>query len=182
MNKDMVRVYLGLGANIDNPLTTVARVIGYLQSAPPVRFFKASKLYRTSPVGGVEQPDFINAACCFDTDMPLRSLKDFLKGIEGRFNKVVIEKNGPRAIDIDILLYGDLVQKQEVKRQDDLEIPHPRMFERLFVLVPLSDLTDTVALRKDHETITLSLPDLIQELRVQSADRVEAITEEPNND
>lgn len=135
----MVQVFLGLGANIGDPAATISAVLKILKDNHRLYDFRSSRLYRTSPVGGVAQPDFINAACSFETDIPLFDLLKWTQEIEGHFGKCVITKNGPRTIDIDILAYGEVCVCLPA-----LEIPHPRMLDRLFVLVPLSDITDSI--------------------------------------
>ncbi len=99
---------------------------------PGIRF---SPVYRTTPVGYADQPDFLNAVACVETDQPPSAIHAALQRIEHDLHKATPFRDGPRTIDLDLLLYGD-----ETVDTPDLHIPHPRMHERRFVLQPLMDL------------------------------------------
>lgn len=139
----MARAYISIGSNLKDPIRQVRRGVESL------RFFgevaAVSRFYRTKPWGTVtDQPDFINAVVALDTDRPPRELLNSLKAEEERLGRMASEKWGPRAIDFDILTYGD-----ETVDEYDLRIPHPRMNERAFVLVPLADLDARYASARD---------------------------------
>jgi 2-amino-4-hydroxy-6-hydroxymethyldihydropteridine diphosphokinase len=131
-----VCVYVALGANLDDPQLQVRSAFDELARLPQSALRARSPLYRTPPVGPPGQPDYINAVAALETRLAPRALLDALQGIEcahGRCRDGT--RWGPRPLDLDILLYGD--------RQIDepgLQVPHPRMAGRAFVLVPLADL------------------------------------------
>ena len=103
---------------------------------------RVSSLYRTPPWGKLDQPDFLNAAASVLTSRTPRELLELCLGSEVALKRVRAERFGPRLIDIDILLYGDIAMKEE-----GLEIPHPRMLERAFVLLPLSEIAPDLTIR-----------------------------------
>jgi 2-amino-4-hydroxy-6-hydroxymethyldihydropteridine diphosphokinase len=129
----MARIYLSLGANLGNRARNLYAALRRLQSQ--VRLDQISSLYETEPVGPVEQPWYLNMACSGETTLTPEALLDFVKGIEREIGRQKGIRFGPRLIDIDILLYDDLVVDTE-----RLEIPHPRFHKRGFVLVPLEEL------------------------------------------
>ncbi|MEM1282509.1 MAG: 2-amino-4-hydroxy-6-hydroxymethyldihydropteridine diphosphokinase [Chlamydiota bacterium] len=133
-------VYLGLGGNIGDPIETFKKVFEQLSTQPQITDLEISPLYLTTPVSDIPQDDFINAVCSLKTTLNLEEFKDFLFSLETTMGKRPKKKNAPRIIDIDILFFGT---KRVVLQ--DLHIPHLRWQERLFVLKPLSDLTDHIA-------------------------------------
>lgn len=126
-------VYLGLGANLGDRAATLVAARGRL--APDVQVLACSSLYETAPWGVLEQPPFLNAVCQAQTALSPTALLAYLKAREDELGRVPSFRWGPRAIDIDILLYDDLVLNAE-----QLTVPHPRLHERAFVLVPLKEL------------------------------------------
>lgn len=136
-----VAAFIGLGSNLDNPQAQVRAALGALDRLPGSRVVSSSSLYRTAPVGLREQPDFINAVAQIETELGARALLDALLEIERAQNRVRAEKNGPRTLDLDLLLYGDTVI-----REQDLSVPHPRMHQRAFVLAPLAEIAPGVAI------------------------------------
>ncbi len=114
--------------------TSKARSTG---SLPPRRFARVtvSAVYETTPVGGPPQPDYLNAVVGLDTDRSARQLLDLAQQLEAAAGRVRAERWGPRTLDVDVLLVGD-----ETVHDPDLEVPHPRLAERGFVLAPLADL------------------------------------------
>lgn len=107
---------------------------------PDTRLARMSSLYRSAPVGYIDQPDFINAVALIETALTPRMLLDALLQIEQRLGRVRDFPNAPRTLDLDLILYGDTVCAEPA-----LTIPHPRMHERTFVLVPLAEIApDTV--------------------------------------
>jgi 2-amino-4-hydroxy-6-hydroxymethyldihydropteridine diphosphokinase len=103
-----------------------------------IRLASVSSLYETDPVGFIEQPDFLNAVAQIETEMAPKELLAATREVEQRAGRERTSKWGPRIIDIDILLYGD-----ERVKEDNLEIPHPEMHKRAFVLTPLSEIAPT---------------------------------------
>jgi 2-amino-4-hydroxy-6-hydroxymethyldihydropteridine diphosphokinase len=129
----MATVYLGLGSNLGNRARNIYRALRLLGSR--VRLDKISSLYETEPVGLTEQPWFLNLVCCGETDLSPEALLNLAKTIERQMGRKQGVRFGPRLIDIDILLYDDLVLSTP-----QLQIPHPRLHERAFVLIPLSEV------------------------------------------
>ena len=126
-------VYLGLGANLGDREANLRRAVDLLSQG--VRVLRVSPIYETDPVGYVEQPPFLNTVAEGITAWEPEALLDLAKAIEGQMGREATVRFGPRPIDIDILLYDDLILDSE-----RLTIPHPRLAERAFVLVPLADL------------------------------------------
>ena len=132
----MTRAYVGVGANLGNRQATIARALELLAAEPGVEVAAVSRLRETEPVGYLDQPPFLNGAAAVDTSLPPRALLERLLAIEqalGRRREG--PRFGPRSIDLDLLLYGDL-QVDEPK----LTVPHPRLAQRRFVLEPLAEL------------------------------------------
>ncbi len=132
-----VRCYMSLGSNMGDREENLKTAVRLLRDSGRIRNIESSSLYETEPVGYDDQDDFYNICIGFDTDLKPLELLDLSQAIEKELLRVRTIKNGPRTIDLDILLYGD--RKINTKR---LIVPHERMFERAFVLVPLSELTD----------------------------------------
>ena len=130
-----VTAYIALGSNLDEPATQVAAGFAALAALPESRLRARSSFYRTAPVGYADQPDFINAVGALDTALSPRALLDALLDIELAHGRARTHANAPRTLDLDVLLYGD-VQLDE----PGLTLPHPRMHERAFVLVPLAEI------------------------------------------
>ena len=124
-----MKAVVALGANLENPREAVELAIALLREATDVQ--KVSSLYETEPVGGPEQDNYINAVCVINSDLPALDLLALLHGIEKSMGRVRIEKWGPRIIDLDLIQYGNILSSSE-----ELELPHPRAFERKFVLEP----------------------------------------------
>jgi 2-amino-4-hydroxy-6-hydroxymethyldihydropteridine diphosphokinase len=130
-----VTACIALGSNLEDPREQVRRGFEALATLPQSRLLARSRLYRTSPWGITEQPDFINAAARLETSLTPRALLDALRTIESRAGRVRGVRNGPRVLDLDLLLYGD-----RIVDEPDLVVPHPRLHERAFVLLPLADV------------------------------------------
>lgn len=140
MNAPPAIAFVALGSNLDAPREQVARGMLEIGALPETRLVKRSSLYRTAPVGFLEQPDFINAVVMVETALAPHALLDGLLAIERRHGRVREFTNAPRTLDLDVLLYGDLVLHEH-----GLTLPHPRMHERAFVLQPLAEIApDTV--------------------------------------
>lgn len=128
--------YLGVGSNLGNRQKNIKEAIKKIKALKDAKVLKVSRFMQTKPVGGPSgQPDFLNAALKIQTKIsPLNLLKK-LKIIEKTLGRAKTVRNGPRTIDLDILFYGNkIIQSKE------LTIPHPRMFEREFVLKPLAEI------------------------------------------
>ena len=131
--------YIGIGANLDDPESSVRRAIDCLVTIPDTRLVAASSLYRTAPVGYLDQPDYVNAAAALATTLEPEALLAQLLLIENEFGRRRSIRNAPRTLDLDLLLYGDRSMQSE-----NLTLPHPRMGARAFVLVPLAEIAPEV--------------------------------------
>ena len=134
----MVTAYIGLGANLGDRETNIEQALSELARLD-CRLLKVSSIYETAPVGFSDQPDFLNAVAEIETDLEPRELLAALDTIERRIGREETFKWGPRIIDLDILLYGD-----QILSEDNLEIPHPEMQHRAFVLIPLAEIAPEV--------------------------------------
>jgi 2-amino-4-hydroxy-6-hydroxymethyldihydropteridine diphosphokinase len=131
---------IGLGANLNDPAAQVEYALAELDRLPGTRLLTRSSLYASAPVGYVDQPDFINAVAQVDTSLAPRALLAALLDIEHRHGRERSFRNAPRTLDLDLLLYGNAHFHEE-----GLTLPHPRMSERAFVLLPLLEIApDTV--------------------------------------
>lgn len=129
-------IYIGLGANLGNREANIALAIAALAAEDDIRVRRCSSLYETDPVGGpADQPRYMNAAAELVTDLPPRALLERMLAIEARLGRVRSVPNGPRPIDLDLLLY-----REESINEHDLVVPHPRMWDRPFVLDPLAEI------------------------------------------
>lgn len=131
----MTLAAVALGSNLQDPDAQVRRGLDELAALPGTRLVAQSKLYRTAPVGYVDQPDFVNACALLDTELAPHVLLQALLAVEERHGRVRDLPNGPRTLDLDIVLYGNLAVAEP-----GLTIPHPRAHERAFVLVPLVEV------------------------------------------
>ena len=132
----MTRAYVGVGTNLGDRAAMIRAAIEQLRLEQGVEVVAVSSIRETDPVGLVEQSRFLNAAVALETELSARELLDRLLGIERRLGRTRAgPRFGPRTIDLDLLVYGDA-------RIDEpgLEVPHPRLHERLFALEPLADL------------------------------------------
>jgi 2-amino-4-hydroxy-6-hydroxymethyldihydropteridine diphosphokinase len=129
----MNEIYLGLGSNVGDRLLNLNKAIELLSEK--IQILKKSKIYISKAVGYTDQPDFYNMVLYGKTDLSPEELFNFIKDVEKNAGRVYRFHWGPREIDIDILFYNDLVYKS-----DKLNIPHPRLHERDFVLLPLIEL------------------------------------------
>lgn len=139
-----VTAYVALGANLGDPVATVRTALEALQRIPGTRLLAASSLYRTAPLGLKNQPDFINAVAALSVDatvLPAPALLERLFALEADFGRVRSIRNAPRTLDLDLLLYGD-----ERYDEPELTLPHPRIAERAFVLVPLAAIAPALVI------------------------------------
>ncbi|APG06268.1 2-amino-4-hydroxy-6-hydroxymethyldihydropteridine diphosphokinase [Luteibacter rhizovicinus DSM 16549] len=138
----MVRALIGLGGNLGEVRERLDAAVASLDALPGVAVVARSRFYRTPPWGHIEQPDFVNAAIAVDTSLPPLALLDALLATERAFGRVRDgERWGPRTIDLDLLAYGD-----DVIDDERLAVPHPRIAERAFVLLPLADIASDAVL------------------------------------
>ena len=137
----MIRCHIGLGSNLADPASQLRRALDGLARLPDSRLVDCSPFYGSKPVGPADQPDFINAVAALDTDLPPLTLLDALQRLEQDAGRERLRHWGERTLDLDLLLYGE--QTIEHPR---LTVPHPRMLERAFVLVPLAALTPALTL------------------------------------
>jgi 2-amino-4-hydroxy-6-hydroxymethyldihydropteridine diphosphokinase len=131
----MKNIYVALGSNLNNPIYQVKKVVDHLHNQSDIKILNLSSLYQTKPVGITEQPDFINAVIEIEYHKTPKDLLKLLLDIEKFFGRVRLIKNGPRIIDLDIIIFGNTALNE-----GDLVIPHPRMFERSFVMLPLMEI------------------------------------------
>lgn len=127
--------FIGLGSNLADPGVQVLRAIQALAGLPHTRLLACSSLYRSAPVGYLEQPDFINAVAQLETGLSPRALLDALLEMERTCGRTREFLNAPRTLDLDVLLYGELRHHEH-----GLTIPHPQMHVRAFVLQPLLEI------------------------------------------
>jgi 2-amino-4-hydroxy-6-hydroxymethyldihydropteridine diphosphokinase len=131
----LTRAYLALGSNLGERQAALQQAVDGLAALPDVTVVAVSPVYETSPVGGPEQPDYLNAVVAIETEASPRRLLEVAQQLEAAAGRVRGVRWGPRTLDVDVLLVGD-----ELVDDDDLVVPHPRMWERAFVMVPLADL------------------------------------------
>lgn len=130
-----VVAFLGLGSNLGDRLANLQAAIEAMQTEPGLRVTVSSRVWETTPVGGPPQPDYLNAVIRVETDLSARDLLDVARRVEARLGRVRKERWGARTLDVDILLFDE-----ERIDESDLVVPHPRMAERAFVLLPLLEL------------------------------------------
>jgi 2-amino-4-hydroxy-6-hydroxymethyldihydropteridine diphosphokinase len=162
-----VTAYMGLGSNVDAEVNLRAAV-ALLRAQPQWRLTALSPVYRTPPWGPVPQDDFLNAVVALETALAPEALLDALLASEaarGRDRSAAAVRWGPRTLDLDLLLHGDTVLASE-----RLTLPHPRLHERAFVLVPLCDLAPTLR----HPVLGRSMGELLAELSQDGIVRVDA--------
>lgn len=131
----MVRSYVALGSNLDNPIKQIKTAFIELAALPKTKMMQVSDLYQNPPMDYLDQPDFVNAVMQIETDLSAEELLHHINQIEDDHQRVRVRQNGPRTLDLDLLLYGD-----EIISSPSLQVPHPRMKERVFVIYPLAQI------------------------------------------
>jgi 2-amino-4-hydroxy-6-hydroxymethyldihydropteridine diphosphokinase len=155
-----VRAFIGLGSNLGDRLANLSDAVGRLAKTDGVTVTRVSRIYETAPVGP-PQPDYLNAVADVRTSLPARVLLEALLAIEADLGRVRGERWGPRVIDLDLLTYG----REEID-EPGLTVPHPRMHERAFVLVPLLELEADPLLPGGRRITSLRLgPGTLAEVR-----------------
>lgn len=128
-----MKAVIALGSNLGNPKENLDLALGLLREATDVK--QVSSYYITKPVGYEDQPDFVNAVCIIETELPAMELLNVLHGIEKAMGRERTIKWGPRTLDLDIIQYGAMLSSAE-----ELTLPHPRAHERKFVLEPWHEI------------------------------------------
>jgi 2-amino-4-hydroxy-6-hydroxymethyldihydropteridine diphosphokinase len=144
--------YVALGSNLGDREATIRGALAELDAAPGVRVVAVSTLVETEPVGYLDPPRFLNGAAALETDLPARELLALLLETERRHGRrrKGVPAQGPRTLDLDLLLYGDAEIDEE-----GLQIPHPRLHERAFVLGPLAELDPALQVPRKGQVQTL---------------------------
>jgi len=140
-------VYIALGANLGDPIKQLLQAIDELAALPHSRLMARSSLYRSRPVGGPVQPDYINAVVRLASALKPRTLLQHCLAIEARHGRQRQQKNAPRTLDLDLLLYDGLIL-----HETGLTVPHPRMHQRSFVLKPLAEIAPQLVI-PGHGTV-----------------------------
>ena len=158
--------YVGIGSNLDGPAGQVRRALAALADVPQTRLVLQSSLFGSRPLGPAAQPDFVNAVAQIETRLSAKDLLATTLHIENLLGRTRTERWAPRVIDIDVLLYGDMRLSTP-----EITVPHPRMYDRAFVLVPLAELAPhllvpTEAGAEPGETVTERAARLQGETRI----------------
>jgi 2-amino-4-hydroxy-6-hydroxymethyldihydropteridine diphosphokinase len=133
--------YVGLGANQCDPRRQLEQALRELDEIERTRLVRSSSFYRSAPVGYINQPDFVNAVAELETGLPAERLLAELQSIEARHGRQRSFANAPRTLDLDLLLFGEALVSEP-----ELTVPHPRMHERAFVLLPLLEIAPDAAI------------------------------------
>ena len=131
----MSKIYIALGSNLEEPSQQIYKAINLIDAIDEISVTQRSSLYKTKPIGKIDQPDFINAAIEVEGNISPENLHTALQDIEIQTGRIRMELNEPRTLDLDILLIDDLIMKTK-----KLTVPHPRMHQRQFVIVPLYEI------------------------------------------
>ncbi len=142
--------YIALGSNLDNPKMQIQDAFAELDEIDSTRLLQTSSLYASAPWGYADQPDFVNAVASVETELSARRLLDELLKIETWHGRERSFANAPRTLDLDIALYGN-----EIVDEERLKIPHPRMHERAFVLMPLAEIAPELVIPGQGAIVTL---------------------------
>jgi len=159
--------FVGLGSNLGERETLIRLALDDIARLPETRLTRVSSLYDTEPVGEVEQSNFLNAVAQIDTGLAPRQLLWNLQLVERRLGRTRTRRWGPRTIDLDLLLFGDVIVDEP-----DLKIPHPELTRRAFVLVPLTELDPLRTHPVTGETLVAQLSRLEAGPRVRRTTRL----------
>lgn len=165
----MQTAYIALGSNLKDPQRQLQQGFAALARLPHTQLVAQSSLYRSAPVGYADQPDFVNAVAAVTTELDPRTLLDALLAIEcehGRVRETPNLPNGPRTLDLDLVLYGE-----QVIDEPGVTVPHPRMAQRAFVIVPLAEIAPGV-LVPGHGCVS----DLLRGVDAGSAIKLKRVT------
>jgi 2-amino-4-hydroxy-6-hydroxymethyldihydropteridine diphosphokinase len=135
------RVLIGLGGNLGDPVASMREALRLIDTDGACEVTQVSSFWRTPPWGKTDQPDFVNACAAVETSLPPQAFLALCLDIEAQLQRIRTERWGPRSIDIDILFFGERTILEE-----GLTVPHPRIAERAFVLVPLAEIAGEVVL------------------------------------
>ena len=160
-----VRAFVALGSNLGDPQATVQAALVALRGLPRSSMVAASSLYLSAPVGLHNQPDFINAVAAIDTQLGADALLEELFAIEARFGRKREFQHAPRTLDLDLLLYGN-----ETRSAARLTLPHPRMHERAFALLPLVEIAPDTLIPGHGPAATM-----LESVRDQALTRLETV-------
>ncbi|SFS36434.1 2-amino-4-hydroxy-6-hydroxymethyldihydropteridinediphosphokinase [Succinivibrio dextrinosolvens] len=162
----MTLAVLSLGSNLGDSLKILKDAVSDIKDINGISNFKMSPFYRTKPVGYLDQDDFINLACSFETSLEPLDILHKMQALEQKYKRVRLFRNGPRTLDIDLIIYGD-----EIINTEELIVPHPRMHERAFVLAPLRDIEPDLIV----STFNASVLELYEKLAEKEKSDVELI-------
>nr|WP_321293321.1 2-amino-4-hydroxy-6-hydroxymethyldihydropteridine diphosphokinase [uncultured Trichococcus sp.] len=151
----MPTVYIALGTNLEPRTDHLEKALGLFRSLPDVEVKRVSSIYESKPVGYLDQPDFLNLVFEAETDLLPLDLLDSCQSIEQELGRVRTIRFGPRTLDVDIVLYG-----AESLEEERLIVPHPRMQERAFVLLPLQELNPEFLVPKWNKTVNALVAEL----------------------
>lgn len=147
-HKDMETVYLGIGTNLGDRRANIQQALQLLDEVDGINVLQHSSIYETEPVGYLDQPFFFNLVCQLRTKLTPQQLLHQLQRIEQTLKRVRTVRWGPRTIDLDILLFGT-----RIVDQPNLTIPHPRMLQRSFVMIPLAELAPDLIIPGTEQTV-----------------------------
>ncbi|MDP3411386.1 2-amino-4-hydroxy-6-hydroxymethyldihydropteridine diphosphokinase [Bosea sp. (in: a-proteobacteria)] len=166
-----VEAALGLGGNLGDPVAAFAHALSRLARHPAISAVRPSSVYRTAPWGKLDQPEFLNMAVLLETELPARALLDLCLDLEREGGRERRERWGPRTLDIDILTYG-----REVIEDPGLQVPHPRIAERAFVLAPLAEIAPGLMIGlSDAATLEGALEATDVQRDASESDRLQAL-------
>jgi len=151
----MPRAWIGLGSNLGDRLGYVKKALGMIEGLRETRLVAVSSVYDTAPVGREDQPRFLNAVVEVATELGPAELLGALLAIEDRCGRVRRDVWGPRTLDLDLLVYGDVRVSSP-----DLTVPHPRLAERAFVLVPLAEIAPDLVVPGIDRDVSALVADL----------------------
>ena len=151
----MAQAFIGLGSNLGDRQAALHTAVAALSGTPGIRVFSVSTFLETRPVGGPDQSDFLNAAAELSTELAPRTLLERLLEIEDKMGRMRTVKCGPRIIDLDLLLY-----QQQIIDEPGLQVPHPLMHTRAFVLKPLAEIAPQARHPRRRKSIAALLAEL----------------------